>query len=110
MHWYDATASWLTGSEQCPGSRTIDVHIKRFWEHGHLMYGLSPYTVTEGRAAFDSTIKGRQKAVKRPKLKLMRPVTKLSWFLKRVTFNLTIANHLPRCEREALPTDRAEPH
>lgn len=66
----------------------IDVHVKKFWEHGHPMYGISPYTVTESRASSDSTIKGRQKARKSLKLKLLRPVTKLSWFLKRMLFNL----------------------
>ncbi|MBT8087006.1 MAG: glycosyltransferase family 25 protein [Gammaproteobacteria bacterium] len=69
----------------------IDVHVKKFWEHGHVMYGISPYTVTESPAASHTTISGRQKARKSLKLRVLRPVTKLNWLVKRNHFNRRVA-------------------
>jgi len=70
----------------------IDVHVKKFWEHGHLMYGLTPYTVTESEASSQSTIRSRDKAKKPLLIRLRRVLRKLNWFVQRVRFNFTHPN------------------
>jgi len=69
----------------------IDVHVKKFWEHGHRMYGITPFTVTESQASSDSTITGRRKAKKALKLKLLRRVARLDGLLKRNQFNRRVS-------------------
>jgi len=70
----------------------IDVHVKKFWEHSHLMYGLTPYTVTESEASNESTIQSRDKAKKPLLIRVRRVLRKLNWFLQRVRFNLAHPN------------------
>lgn len=67
--------------------------------HSTMCYGISPpvaetFVVTEGQVSYEPTIEVRKKAKKPLKIKVLRPVIKLGWFLNRIGFNLGISNGL----------------
>ncbi len=67
----------------------IDVQVKKFWDHGQPMYGLTPYVVTESDLSWNTSIKGRQKQKKPLRMQLLRMVTKCDWYCRRLHFNLS---------------------
>ena len=62
----------------------VDVFIKKFWEHGQPIYGLTPYTVTESRLSRKTCIPDRHKACKDLKVRSTRLLRKCSWEVRRV--------------------------
>jgi len=62
----------------------VDVFIKKFWEHGQPIYGLTPYTVTESRLSRKTCIPDRDKACKDLKVRSARFLRKCSWEVQRV--------------------------
>lgn len=69
----------------CP----VDVFIKRFWEHGNALYGLTPYSARESSLANDTSIRSRKRLGKDPITRIARVVTKADWYLRRTAFNRT---------------------
>lgn len=62
----------------------VDVFIKKFWEHGQAIYGLTPYTVTESTLSQQTYILHREKVQKGFKRSTRRFLRKCGWELKRV--------------------------
>ena len=62
----------------------VDVFIKKFWEHGQPIYGLTPYTVTESRLSRKTFIPHRKKARKSLKVASTRFLRKCSWEVRRI--------------------------
>ncbi len=62
----------------------VDVFIKKFWEHGQPIYGLTPYTVTESRLSRKTFIPHREKAHKSLKVASTRFLRKCSWEMRRI--------------------------
>ncbi len=62
----------------------VDVFIKKFWEHGQPIYGLTPYTVTESRLSQQTFIPDRRKARKNLTIASTRLLRKCSWEVQRV--------------------------
>jgi glycosyl transferase family 25 len=62
----------------------VDVFIKKFWEHGQPIYGLTPYTVTESCLSRKTCIPDRHKARKDLKVRTTRFLRKCSWEVQRV--------------------------
>jgi glycosyl transferase family 25 len=63
----------------------VDGYVTRPWEHGQPLFGLLPYSV--GKKLGEGTILGRDKAERRPGLKIRRFLTKLGWMTRRAGFN-----------------------
>ena len=61
----------------------VDVFLKKFWEHGQPVYGLTPYTVTESRLSRKSCIPDRDKARKCLRVRSTRFLRKCSWEVHR---------------------------
>jgi glycosyl transferase family 25 len=57
----------------------VDVFIKKFWEHGQPIYGLTPYTVTESRLSANTFIPNRDKARKSIGVATRRFLRKCGW-------------------------------
>ena len=66
----------------------VDVDVKKFWEHGQPMYGITPYTVTESALSAESNINNRIKVAKSWGMRLERVRTKAAWSLRRRHFNI----------------------
>jgi len=62
----------------------VDVFIKKFWEHGQPIYGLTPYTVTESRLSQATFIPDREKARKSIGIATRRFLRKCGWEVKRI--------------------------
>ena len=62
----------------------VDVFVKKFWQHGQPIYGLTPYTVTESCLSPKSCIPDRDKAHKNLKLRSTRFLRKCSWEVQRI--------------------------
>ena len=62
----------------------VDVFIKKFWEHGQAIYGLTPYTVTESRLSQETYILHRDKVPKGLGRSTRRFLRKCGWEMKRV--------------------------
>lgn len=65
-------------------SEPVDVFVKKFWEHGQPIYGLTPYTVTESCLSPKSCIPDRDKAHKTLKVRSTRFLRKCSWEVQRI--------------------------
>lgn len=65
----------------------VDVYMKRFWEHGQEMYGITPYTVTESELSSASQIAGRSKAKKGLATRLHRTYGRLCDLVARAYYN-----------------------
>ena len=62
----------------------VDVFVKKFWQHGQAIYGLTPYTVTESCLSPKSCIPERDKAHKTLKVRSTRFLRKCSWEVQRI--------------------------
>lgn len=62
----------------------VDVFIKKFWAHGHTIYGLTPYTVTESRLSQDTCILHREKVPKGFARSTRRFLRKCGWEVNRI--------------------------
>lgn len=62
----------------------VDVFIKKFWEHGQPIYGLTPYTVTESRLSRTTFIPDRCKTRKNLKVASTRFLRKCGWEVQRI--------------------------
>ena len=62
----------------------VDVFVKKFWEHGQPIYGLTPYTVTESILSQKTYIPHRGKACKDLKVKSARFLRKCNWEVHRI--------------------------
>jgi len=62
----------------------VDVFVKKFWEHGQPIYGLTPYTVTESCLSPKSCIPDRDKAHKTLMVRSTRFLRKCSWEVQRI--------------------------
>ena len=62
----------------------VDVFIKKFWEHGQPIYGLTPYTVTESALSQQPYILHREKVPKGFGRSTRRFLRKCSWEVKRI--------------------------
>jgi glycosyl transferase family 25 len=62
----------------------VDVFIKKFWEHGQTIYGLTPYTVTESSLSQQTYILHREKVPKGFGRSTRRFLRKCSWELQRI--------------------------
>lgn len=66
----------------------VDVFIKKFWEHGHALYCLTPYTVVDSHLSTETCIANRHKRRKDPVTSMRRFATKCGWQVGRLRFNL----------------------
>ena len=62
----------------------VDVFIKKFWEHGQPIYGLTPYTVTESRLSRKTFIPNRGKVRKSLRVASARFLRKCGWEVQRI--------------------------
>ena len=62
----------------------VDVFVKKFWQHGQPIYGLTPYTVTESSLSPKSCIPDRDKAHKNLKVRSTRFLRKCGWEVQRI--------------------------
>ena len=62
----------------------VDVFIKKFWEHGQPIYGLTPYTVTESRLSRKTFIPNREKVRKSLRVASTRFLRKCGWEVQRI--------------------------
>jgi glycosyl transferase family 25 len=62
----------------------VDVFIKKFWEHGQPIYGLTPYAVTESNLSKQTYILHREKVRKGIRRSTKRFLRKCGWELKRI--------------------------
>jgi hypothetical protein len=62
----------------------VDVFIKKFWEHGQPIYGLTPYTVTESTLSQQTYILHREKVPKGLERSTERFLRKCGWEVKRI--------------------------
>ncbi len=62
----------------------VDVFIKKYWEHGQPIYGLTPYTVTESALSQQTYILHREKVRKGIGRSTRRFLRKCGWALKRI--------------------------
>ena len=73
-------------------TRTIDAPVdeftKKFWEHGQLMFALTPYSVAPSILSVETTIIGRKKIRKTPRSAWRRFLRKARWYASRWIFNL----------------------
>ena len=65
----------------------VDVMLKKNWEYGVRLHGLSPYTVSDYDGGHHSTIPGRVKYRKPWRVSLQRAVRKVSWMVRAYWFN-----------------------
>lgn len=72
-------------------TRTIDAPVddftKRFWEHKQPLYALTPYTVAPSILSVQTTIVGRKKIRKTPRVAWRRSWRKAGWYWSRWKFN-----------------------
>jgi GR25 family glycosyltransferase involved in LPS biosynthesis len=66
----------------------VDVFAKRYWQHGQPLYALLPYTVTPSTLSFDTSIPGRIRTTKPPRVAMQRLARKLNWHCRRILYNL----------------------
>ena len=62
----------------------VDVFIKKFWEHGQPIYGITPYTVTESTLSQQTYIHHREKVPKGIRRSTQRFLRKCGWEVKRI--------------------------
>jgi glycosyl transferase family 25 len=62
----------------------VDVFIKKFWEHGQPIYGLTPYAATESNLSKQTYILHREKVRKGIRRSTKRFLRKCGWELKRI--------------------------
>jgi glycosyl transferase family 25 len=62
----------------------VDVFIKKFWEHGQPIYGITPYTVTESALSQQTHIPHREKVPKGLGRSTRRFLRKCGWEVKRI--------------------------
>lgn len=68
----------------------VDVYMKRCWQHGQRMYGITPYTVTESPLSSHSQIAGRTKARKGFMTQLQRLFTRMQSHVLRTHYNYAL--------------------
>lgn len=81
----DVARAFIAGSHIL--REPVDVFVKKTWEHQQPLFGLAPYTVSESEHSDATTISGRIKASKSPGIRFFRLLRKISWLIKRFTFN-----------------------
>ena len=62
----------------------VDVFVKKFWEHGQPVYGITPYTVTESTLSQETCILHRKKVPKGFGRSTRRFLRKCGWEVKRI--------------------------
>jgi len=82
----------------------VDHIIKRYWEHGQTLFGLSPAPVVGGPLIFESTIHGRKREKPSAKLRFARWFSKTESFVRRARFNVSQSLRPVNSER---PTDHS---
>lgn len=70
----------------------VDVMIRRFWEHGQLLYGLTPYVATGNVVCRASTIGTRRKATRSLSERMARVRERVHGAAARIAFNLRAAD------------------
>lgn len=66
----------------------VDIFVRNFWDHGQPIFSITPYPVSASPLSAESTIAGRIKKRKAPRVALHRFLRKGRWAIKRVVFNL----------------------
>lgn len=66
----------------------VDVFVKRYWDHGQPLYAITPYPVSASPLHDQTTITGRSRQQKPPRVALRRFLRKRLWAAKRLVFNL----------------------
>jgi glycosyl transferase family 25 len=85
----EAAAAFLAHSSVVAGPP--DLFIKRFWEHGRPLYGLSPAPIGFNDKFGSAPVIGtRAKAKRRASVRLGRLATKLTGFIARARFNAAV--------------------
>ena len=76
----------------------VDVFIKKFWEHGQPLFGLSPGPIKNSALSSRSTIKHREKGRTTPSVRFSRIGNKAKGIVGRTLFNLAYrASVMSRC-------------
>ena len=83
----------------------VDVLIKRFWEHGQPLYGLTPYVAAESVLSWETTIAGRRKRAKSLSERVDRCFSRLSAMWSRHRYN--VARWRLRRRASALPAGQS---
>ncbi len=78
--------SFLNQSEKL--SMPVDSFIKNFWEHGHPLYGLYPFTIEWDALSYESSIGARERERLDLRVASWRKATKLVRWVERYRFNL----------------------
>lgn len=68
-------------------SAPVDLFVKNFWDHGHTLYALTPYTVSLSEISQQSRIGGRKK-IGGWRVSSLRMQTKAGWYVNRWRFNV----------------------
>ena len=68
----------------------VDVFIKKYWEHGQPLFGLTPSPVENGELSSASTIERRDKAPPSTRLRVRRWRNKLEGLVARARFNAAV--------------------
>jgi glycosyl transferase family 25 len=69
-------------------SAPVDVFIRKFWEHGQPLFGLSPGPIASSPLSSLSTIKQREKGRTTPSVRFSRIGNKANGIVGRIFFNL----------------------
>ncbi|MGD8341545.1 MAG: glycosyltransferase family 25 protein [Gammaproteobacteria bacterium] len=75
-----------------------DRYIKRFWEHGQALYGLSPAPLGHNEFSQATVIPSRDRGKYGPGLRAQRMMTKLSSWLARARFNAKVRQSLGKLD------------
>jgi glycosyl transferase family 25 len=73
----------------------VDLFIKKFWEHGQPLFGLSPSPVENSELCGQSTITQREKRRATARMRVLRFCNKLSGVIGRARFNLRFGGVSP---------------
>lgn len=92
----------------------VDVFVKRYWHHGQLLYGVTPYTVTESALSSINHIGCRTTAKRSLRIRIVRLLTKVAWSFRQFALDFSIQNTnrglrptLGRLNGPLIPTGRA---
>lgn len=80
-------------------SMPVDVFIRRYWDHGQPLFGLTPYVATRNAVGASSTIGTRRKAARSLPEHGSRFVARVSDTISRQAFNLRRAGLSPLLRR-----------
>lgn len=77
----------------------VDVMVKKNWEYGCRLYGLTPYVVWDNECGYASTIGGREKYSKPLLLDIQRALRKIGWLWSAYKFNCSAQGGERPCRR-----------